>query len=427
MPAIGGTPSRVASTDPNSNPVWSADGTHVAYGRKDSTGLPHAEVYTLSTYKKRKVTLPGEQWERNYLSWSPDGDFFAYTDADNLYREADISALKIVRIADGKDYQIPNEGSLDFFPIWSLDSRHLYFISDRRGTPDLWQVRINAEGSLDGNPQQISHGLGLQTLAFSLDHTKIAFSKEERTQNLWRIPIAQAGAPAAKWASAEQLTLESSMIGSVDISPDGKQVYFDSNRSGNLDLWSMPATGGELHQLTNAPEDDGSIGLSPDGNTLAFVSERSGKREIWTMRVTGGPARQLTTDGFPKFWARWSPDGQTIAYHASDSNSNLHFWIVPAQGGETKQITAIGNVFYPAWWPDGQSLVTAASVSHDGLWRFPIAGGEPEALTEQGLVGRAAVNDLRWSANKTESTLCVFWMEHLTFGASRLRMALSGY
>jgi len=119
VPAIGGTPGRLATSDNNSNAVWSADGTQVAYVLKDSTGLPHAEVYMLSAHKRRKVTLPGEQWERNYLSWSPDGGFFAYTDADNLYREADISAVKIVRIADGKDYHIPNEGALDFFPIWS--------------------------------------------------------------------------------------------------------------------------------------------------------------------------------------------------------------------------------------------------------------------------------------------------------------------
>ncbi len=121
------------------------------------------------------------------------------------------------------------------------------------------------------------------------------------------------------------------------------------------------------------------------------------------MPVTGGPARQLTTDEFSKFWPRWSPDGQTIAFHASDSNSNLFFWIVPAQGGETKQVTATtGDVFYPLWWPDGQSLVSSGLVSHNGLWRFPIAGGDPEALTEPAFIGRAAVNDLRWSANKTE-------------------------
>ena len=174
-------------------------------------------------------------------------------DADNLYGNADISAIKIVRIADGTDYQIPNAGSLDFFPLWSLDGRRLYFLSDRGGTPDLWQVKLNAEGSPDGHPEQISHGLGLQTLAFSPDHTKIAFSKEQRTQNLWRMPIPQPGAPAAKWANAQQLTFESSIITSLDISPDGKQVYFASTRSGNWDIWSMPATGGELRQLTNAP------------------------------------------------------------------------------------------------------------------------------------------------------------------------------
>ena len=146
MPAIGGTPSKLASASPRSNPVWSTDGTQLTLVVKDSTGLPGAEIYTLSTYERKRVALPGEQFERNYLSWSPSGDFFAYTDADNLYRVADISVIKILRIADGKSFQLENDDHLDFFPIWSLDGRILYFISDRGGTPDLWQVKISAKG-----------------------------------------------------------------------------------------------------------------------------------------------------------------------------------------------------------------------------------------------------------------------------------------
>ena len=78
MPAIGGTPSRLGPTAPFSNPVWHTDGARLAHVKKDSTGLPRAEIYTLSTYEKTKVVLPGENVGRNYLSWSPGGDFFAY-------------------------------------------------------------------------------------------------------------------------------------------------------------------------------------------------------------------------------------------------------------------------------------------------------------------------------------------------------------
>ena len=400
IPAIGGPARKIGASSHWSNPVWSADGKHLAIVTRDSTGLPGAEIYTISTFQQRRVALPGEQYERAYLSWSPDGNYFAYTDADNLYGQSDLSIIKIVRIADGMASQLKNDGYLDFFPIWSLDGRRLYFISDRGGTPDLWQVKLNAEGPPDGSPEQISFGLGLQSLAFSVDQKKIAFSKEERKGNLWRIPIPQPGAPAAKWADAKQLTFESSIISSVDVSPDGKQLYFESDRSGNDDVWSMPATGGELRQLTNAPEDDGSIGLSPDGRTLAYVSERSGWREIWTMPAIGGATRQLTHSESPKFWPRWSPDGQSIVYEAGDINSNLNFWIVPAQGGEARQISNVTEVYYPLWWPDGQSLVSVGEIKGRwGMWRFPVAGDDPEPLTTPGVW--VSPSDLRWSSDKS--------------------------
>ncbi len=401
IPAIGGPPRKVGAGSLWSNPVWSAGGNQLATVTRDSTGLPGAEIYTISTYQQRRVALPGEQYERLYLSWSPDGNYFAYTDADNLYGQSDLSVIKIVRIADGMDSQLKNDGHLDFFPLWSPDGRRLYFISDRGGTPDLWQVTLNAEGAPAGSPEQISFGLGLQTLAFSADQTKIAFSKEERKANLWRLPIPQPDAPAAKWADAKQLTFESSRISSVAVAPDGKQLYFESNRSGNDDVWSMPVTGGELRQLTNAPEDDGSIGLSPDGRTLVYVSESSGKREIRTIPATGGATRQMTHDESPKFWPRWSPDGQSIAYQAGDINSNLNFWIVPVQGGEARQITNVKEVYYPLWWPDGQSLVSVGEVAgHWGMWRFPVAGGEPERLATSG--ARVEPNDLRWSSDRSK-------------------------
>ena len=214
---------------------------------------------------------------------------------------------------------------------------------------------------------------------------------------MWRIPIPKTGVPAAKWAKAQQLTFESSRNSGLDLSPDGKVIYFESNRGDNWDVWSMPTAGGELRQLTTAPEDDASGHLSPDGSRLAFVSERSGKREIWTMPATSGPARQITNHPYPKFWPRWSPDGQTIAFQASDSTSNLNLWIVPAQGGEARQITNVGLVFYSLWWPDGQSLVSS---DRGRLWRFPVAAGAPESLTTPGVW--VTPNDLRWSSDKTQ-------------------------
>jgi Tol biopolymer transport system component len=34
-------------------------------------------------------------------------------------------------------------------------------------------------------------------------------------------------------------------------SPDGKWIYFSSNRSGEFNIWKMPAAGGEPEQVTH--------------------------------------------------------------------------------------------------------------------------------------------------------------------------------
>ncbi|MFQ5641547.1 MAG: protein kinase, partial [bacterium] len=394
MPAIGGPPRRIAPMLFSANPVWSADGSQLAHVQKDSTGVPRAEIHTLSTFEKKEVALPGEQFERTYLSWSPDQDYFAYADADNLYWLASLSVIKIVRISDGTVIQLENDGHLDFYPVWAPDGRSLYFISDRGGTTDLWYVKLGPDRKPEDRPRQISFGLGLHSLALSGDQTKIAFSREQRTQNLWRIPVPQPGDPPMKWANAQQLTFESSRIRSLDISPDGDQLYFVSDRSGNSEIWSMPVTGGERYQLTNTTEKYLDLHLSPDGRTLAFKSERSGRPEIWTMPASGGPAKQITNYPFEKSWPRWSPDGQTIAFHSTDSTSNLSLWIVPAQGGDARQVTTHGLLFYPLWWPDGKSLVSS---DRSRLHRFPIAGGEPRLLTTPGVEVRQ--DDLRWSSD----------------------------
>jgi Tol biopolymer transport system component len=366
---------------------------------KDSSGSPLAEIYSLATHEKRRIALPGEQFERLYLSWFPRGDFFAYADAVNLYPQGGFSSLRFFHIRDGKGIQITNKEHYELFPHWSLNSRLLYFISTRGGTPDIWQAKLNEEGDVDGNLMQVTNGLNMGSFAFSRDHKKVAFSKEERRSNLWRIAIPQPGTPPAQWRDAQQLTFESASVGSPELSPDGKRIYFSSDRSGNWDLWSMSATGGELRQLTTAPGEEDYPVISPDRTTLAFKSTRGGKGEICTMPAAGGPARQITHDESPKWWPTWSPDGQTLAYVCQDSTSKLNLCIVSVQGGEPKLVaTGPGNVFFALWWPDGQSLV---SINHDGrLRRFPIAGGRSKFLT--GPEVTVAPDRLHWSADRTE-------------------------
>jgi Tol biopolymer transport system component len=106
-------------------------------------------------------------------------------------------------------------------------------------------------------------------------------------------------------------------------SPDGSQIAFHSNRSGNSDIWVMPATGGPpFTRITDDLADDECPAWSPDGSQIAFHSNRSGNSDIWVMPATGGPPFTRVTDAGG--WSpAWSPDGTKIAFRRG-----LNIWII---------------------------------------------------------------------------------------------------
>jgi TolB protein len=67
--------------------------------------------------------------------------------------------------------------------------------------------------------------------------------------------------------------------------PDGQQIAFVSNRSGNYDVWLMTASGTGLVNLTNNKAQDTSPAWSADGKTLAFISTRAGGSDIYLLNV----------------------------------------------------------------------------------------------------------------------------------------------
>jgi Tol biopolymer transport system component len=92
-----------------------------------------------------------------------------------------------------------------------------------------------------------------------------------------------------------------------EVSPDGRQVAFMSQRDGNWEVYvadleasaAAIATGANLQRLTRDPANDGLPAWSPDGRYLAFVSDRDGAWAVWLMRADGGGQRRLFAIGGP--------------------------------------------------------------------------------------------------------------------------------
>jgi hypothetical protein len=79
-------------------------------------------------------------------------------------------------------------------------------------------------------------------------------------------------------------------------SPDGRQIAFESNLDGDMEIFVMNADGSNVRQLTHNTLWDEGPAWSPDGTRFAFSRGADDLHlDIWTMNADGSDARQLTT------------------------------------------------------------------------------------------------------------------------------------
>jgi Tol biopolymer transport system component len=386
MPALGGNPRRVGAARGEyflntATPQWSTDGQKLACAAFDfAAGEEGTEFHSLIEIadlqggNSRRLHIEGKGWIGGDLCWSPDEQYFACVASRT--RSWPLSRLWILRADDGEGFPVTDRKTWDWSPTWSRDGRSLYFVSNRRGSRDLWQQNLGEDSRPVGTPQRLTSGLEISYARFSPDGTKLAYSKGQSVSNVWRVPILK-GRPA-NWEDAEQLTLEQARLSAADVSADGKQLVFRMDREGKAYLWVMDVKGGEKRKVSTEIMDDAWPKWSPDGKEIAFHSRWSGNRDIWIVPVVGGPARKMTQGNE----VAWSPDGKEIAF--SDGRSgNADIWIMPAQGGESRQLT-FDSAYdsYPEWSPDGKWLLFCSNrTGYIVWWKVSATGGPPEPAT----------------------------------------------
>ena len=159
------------------------------------------------------------------------------------------------------------------------------------------------------------------------------------------------------------------------ISPNSKTaVYFGQRGTGeerSQDIYMMPVKGGKETRLTDAPGVDDGPEFSPDGKYIWFNSERSGRMQAWKMRANGKEQTQMTFDEDMNSWfPHISPDGQKvvyIAYHDYElqpsqhlPDLNVQIRMIPASGGEPKVLKELfggqGSINVNSWSPDSKQF-----------------------------------------------------------------------
>jgi Lysyl oxidase/WD40-like Beta Propeller Repeat len=141
------------------------------------------------------------------------------------------------------------------------------------------------------------------------------------------------------------------------------------------DLWAVLPDGSSSRRLTATAAAESAPALSPDGTQIAFASDASGEREIHVMRADGTQMRRRTYNAArDDTEPAWSPDGRRLAW-----SSQGDVYVMNADGSQKAPVAATAaEELEPAWSPNGRELVYSAG---GDLFITPAAGGAPRQLT----------------------------------------------
>ncbi len=413
------------SPESDYSPVWSPDGTKIAYLSASDKGLG---LYVISSLggQPQKLYTPQSRvhWEQRALSWSPDGKSLIFPDGspssiyvlalDTLQArpittpphvwDGDVNPafspdgrqIAFVRAIDsavrdiyvlpavgGTPRQITHDRRLVESLTWTADTSGVIFSSDRGGKFALWKVRLRG-----GEPQRLPVGTeDAYQPAVSPATNSLLYTESSATWNILGFRL-RAGREANRHREAEKpaaIVSSTEQDSAPSFSPDGLRFAFQSWRSGAQELWIASRDGLTLRQLTWGGRGlSGSPSFSPDGQQVAFDSRPEGHSHIFVVPSAGGAPREVTTGNSNDILPRWSANGQFL-YFASNRSGNWQSWKVALGGGAPQQVTMNGG-FLAMESPDGKWLYFTRN-NDSGLWRMPSAGGPETRVLAQPAAG----------------------------------------
>ena len=346
--AVGGTARRV--TDGVASYVaWSPDGKRVALVRASVAGAVQDTLVTLNPGGgDERVLARVAEFALGSLQWSPDGatvGALTFLAANGVARQSIVD----FNVRDGARRTLYEPGPNSVLGAWSWSGSNALLVTEAAnvfgggGTGALRRIDIG------GRPPRTL--LSLQQAASGMAIAgpgRVVIDALSPTQNLSLVSLA----PGSN-SDPVTLTRGESADRQPAFSPDGARVVFSSDREGNVDVWEIELSSGNLRRLTTEMAQDWDPGYSNDGKQILFSSRRLGHYEIWMAAPDGSGARQVTADGFDAENPVMTPDGRWIVYTSAN----------PVQGGIWKIR------------PDGseptllfKGAINNAEVSPDGRW-----------------------------------------------------------
>jgi eukaryotic-like serine/threonine-protein kinase len=437
------TPLRLTTNPANDyNPAWSPDGRFIAFIRSTKKGRALMLVPAIGGPERVLIPPDGTGAEEGWrtVSWFPDGQWLVSESLDAggsglwlisestgevdeldcsgcwspkvspdgrriaVVREVDVGVLSLdenLRV-QGEPLQLTSLNRYTYGLAWSSDGKSIIFGNGLQfGDSSLWTVP--ADGA--GPPQRLA-AVGGSAAYPDISRTgdRVAFSRQLNARNIWGLQLESPGRTAAQPTQLVRSTREDYSPG---VSPDGSQIVFISNRTGETAIWKADADGGNAVEVySETGRHVGTPRFSPDGRRLAFDMRVDGLLDIYVLDVGGGRPIRVTDDPANDLIPSWSADGSWIYFHSNRTGRN-EIWKVSSGGGKAVQVTTV-SASAAKVSADG-SLFYKGVVRNVGLWRIAESGGEPDKVLES---VRA-----RFFAVTTEG---VYWAERAQSNSGRV-------
>jgi TolB protein len=147
--------------------------------------------------------------------------------------------------------------------------------------------------------------------------------------------------------------------------PGSTDIAAALSYNGGMGIYLLTREGKIRNRITNKWSEWGiemAPCFSPDGKNMAFVSNRSGNPQIFVQNLDSGSVRRLTYQGKHNTTPSWSPNGKKVAYTGRSSNGLNDIYVIDANGGAPEQLTSgAGDNESPAWAPDGSMIAFSST------------------------------------------------------------------
>jgi Tol biopolymer transport system component len=344
----------VDSQEDDDQPAFSPDGERIAFrSNREGGGI---FVMGRTGESVRRITRTGFK-----PIWSPDGSKLAFT-TENVeltpQNTKGQSELWIVNVTSGEQTRL-NAGDA-VLASWSPQSHRIAYtqrLGDGRQR-DIWTV-----SSTTREPRAVTNDPANDWSPVWSPDGKLLYFTSDRggSMNLWRVAIDEVSGRTR--SKPEPITTPAPFVAHPTISWDGSRIAYTSVlQTRNIQRLTLDqATGipiGEPTWLTTGSRSWSNPDPSPDGQWVAFYSNLQSEENIYVVRTDGTGLRQVTNepaiiDRVP----RWSPNGNWIAYFSNNRSATYQVWKIRPDGSGLQQLTeASDDVRYPIWAPNGSRM-----------------------------------------------------------------------